>query len=73
MKFIKKVKVNGGYHTYSFSSHEADSFIIGDQLWSNGLEIDVYESIDDDVLWCFIESVENKRDFIAQLYKDNIL
>lgn len=73
MQFIKKLKRDGGYVTYLFSEHDADDLIIGDQVWSNGEEVDIYEGIDTDIIYDVIGMVDNKKEFMIQLANDYVL
>lgn len=73
MKFIKKVKREGSYHTYLFTDHDADAFIFGDQMWSDGKEIDIVEGCDCSKLLELVDSLDNPADFKGYLYTDYLL
>lgn len=74
MKFIKRNgKVGcGGYYSYLFTKHEADELCIGDQTWSDGENVEIYECIDSEVLNDIYSMVDNKHELSIALEQDGV-
>lgn len=73
MKFLQIINLNdySGFITFEFSEHMA--FGIGDQVWSNGHEVDIYDAADSDVIEELISMVENKQAFKGALRRLEII
>lgn len=62
---------DSSYYSFEFSEHE--SFGIGDQVWSNGHEVEVAEWLDEDALEELLDMVDNKTSFKGALRRMEIL
>ena len=73
MKFLQIMGRSGysSYFSFEFSEHE--SFGIGDQVWSNGHEVEVAEWLDDDALEELLDMVSNKTSFKGALRRLEII
>ena len=58
---------NSSYIGFEFSDHDADVINLGDQIWSNGHEVEIEENIDAEDLDEIINTVSNKQAFKCAL------
>lgn len=63
MKYIEQLHSAGSYKRFLFTSHDANDLCIGDQIWSDGKTVEVYDMCDHDLLENLISEVENKAVF----------
>ena len=69
MKFLQIMGSvnNSSFTSFEFSYHEADDVIVGDQIWSNGHEIEIADYIDSEHLKYLISITKNGRAFKGAL------
>lgn len=75
MIFIKRNGLVSGtsYYSYKFEPHGSRDVCVGDQVWSDGVNVEIYEGVDVDILLDLIDIVDNKQDFIEVLKRDGVL
>ncbi|AUR93852.1 hypothetical protein NVP1189B_26 [Vibrio phage 1.189.B._10N.286.51.B5] len=59
MRFIELINHRDGWVRMIFDQHDASEACIGDQIWSDGRVVEVYEGADWDVVYEFMGFVEN--------------
>lgn len=75
MKFLQIMgrSGNSSYISFEFSDHDAGSVCVGDQIWSNGHEIEISEWVDGEDLRELIDQVENKQSFSGALRRMELI
>jgi hypothetical protein len=73
MKFVSIVGSQGSYINFLFTEHNPYEVCVGDQIWSNGQEVDIYEGVDVDVLHDLIGMVDNRHSFISALSRVGVI
>lgn len=73
MKFVSIIERVGSYIAFQFDSHNRDMVCNGDQIWSDSNRVEVYESVDKDVIDDLIDQVENKQAFKGALRRMELI
>lgn len=69
MKFLQVMGRSGesGFVSFEFEDHSTDNVNCGDQIWSDGHEVEIADYVDGDNLDYLISLVENKQAFKGAL------
>lgn len=68
MKFLMITgHVGDSYISFKFTPHNSREVCCGDQVWSDGENVEIYEDIDNEVLADLMSTVDNKRAFRGAL------
>ena len=67
MKYIEQLTSVGSYLKFTFTKHDRGEFCVGDQIWSDGVVIEIYDYCDLEILNELISNVDNKIEFIKDL------
>ena len=67
MKFESIVGRTGSYIVFQFEEHNTDNVNCGDQIWSDGFNVEISEDIDQEDLDFFVSLVNNKTSFKGAL------
>ena len=73
MKFLKIISNSSNFAEFEFSQHEAYKVNFGDQIWSDGNRVEVYEWADIEAINDLILLVENKTAFRGALRRLDII
>ncbi len=73
MKFESILERDSGWVVFKFTKHDAVDVCCGDQIWSNGQEVQIYDGADKDVIYELINQVENKTAFKGALRRMELL
>lgn len=75
MKFIEGLgwSEEDSAYLFEFEKHTASDVCIGDQIWSDGYKVYVYDYVEQDVLEELISSVSNRKAFKGALRRAGCL
>ena len=73
MKFLKIISNSSNFAEFEFSQHEARKVNFGDQIWSDGNRVEVYEWANIEAINDLILLVENKTAFRGALRRLDII
>ena len=73
MKFLRIIERTGSYISFELSEHAPSLVNLGDQIWSDGREVAIYDCIDESDLTDLLEQVENKTAFKGALRRMEVL
>ncbi len=75
MKFlqIKGRCSESSFTAFEFTHHAAHEVIFGDQIWSNGHEVEIYDYVSEEGLAYLISQTENKTAFKGALRRVGLL
>ncbi len=71
MKFLQAMGrvENSSFIIFEFGEHNTDNVNCGDQIWSNGHEVEIADYVDSENLEYLMSLVENKRAFRGALLR----
>lgn len=71
MKFLQVMGrvENSSFISFEFEDHNTDNVNCGDQIWSNGHEVEIADYIDSENLEYLLSLVENNRAFRGALLR----
>ena len=73
MKFLQVLGFAGSFARFEFEPHDAGDAVCGDQIWSNGHEIEIADYVDEECLNELINMVSNKTAFKGALRRMEII